>query len=144
MMNRRSLGPQGCSQVLRLFRTFGFRRPGCARAIRAEPTRFAALVTDHTMPRLGGLALVRALRDTAFTGRIVLVSAFLTQEIEEQYRQLGVDQILSKPFNIERLRGALDRALHPNGGARMTARPAARGEGTPLRIRSATASQSRG
>jgi len=102
--------------------------------IRAEPGRFAALVTDHTMPRLGGLALVRALRDAAFTGRVVLVSAFLTQEIEEQYRLLGVDQILSKPFNIERLRGAMDRALHPNGASRKTVRPSTRGEGTPLRI----------
>jgi CheY-like chemotaxis protein len=83
--------------------------------IKAEPGRFALVLSDHNMPGLGGLALVKALRAVNYPGRIVILSAFLSQAIEDQYEALGVDQILSKPFNIERLRQALERALKPAG-----------------------------
>jgi two-component system response regulator MprA len=81
--------------------------------IQAEPGRFAVVLTDHNMPGLGGLALVKALRVAGYPGRIVILSAFLSRSVEAQYEALGVDQILSKPFNIERLRLALERALRP-------------------------------
>ena len=83
--------------------------------VQAEPGRFALVLSDHNMPGLGGVALVKALRAIQFPGRIVILSAYLTPENETQYRALGVDQILSKPFNLERLRIALDRALNPAG-----------------------------
>ncbi len=79
--------------------------------VRAEPNRFALVLSDHNMPGLGGLALVKALRDMVYPGRIVILSAFLSQSIEAQYEALEVDQILSKPFSLDRLRLALDRAL---------------------------------
>jgi two-component system, cell cycle sensor histidine kinase and response regulator CckA len=82
-------------------------------AIRAEPNRFQLVLSDHSMPGLSGIALVEALRLLAYPGRIVILSAYLTGENEARYQELGVDQILSKPFNIERLRTALDRALNP-------------------------------
>ncbi len=81
--------------------------------VRAEPGRFALVLSDHNMPGLGGVAMVRALREAFYPGRIVILSAFLSQEIESQYQALGVDKILSKPFNIERLRRVLDQALNP-------------------------------
>ena len=83
--------------------------------IQAEPGRFSVLLSDHNMPGFSGLALVKALRAAGYPGRIVILSAYLSHEIEAQYEELGVDQILSKPFNIERLRLALDRALHADG-----------------------------
>jgi CheY-like chemotaxis protein len=82
-------------------------------AIQAEPGRFALVLSDHNMPGVGGIALVKALRVIGYGGRIVILSAFLTDENRAQYMDLSVDQILSKPFNIERLRTALDRALNP-------------------------------
>ncbi len=80
--------------------------------IQAEPGRFSVVLSDHNMPGLGGMALVKALRAADYPGSIVILSAYLTSENEAQYRNLGVDQILSKPFNLDRLRLALDRALH--------------------------------
>jgi DNA-binding response OmpR family regulator len=79
--------------------------------IQAEPDRFAMVLSDHKMPGLGGLALVRALRDAAYPGRIVILSAYLSWEVEDQYRVLGVDEMLSKPFNLDRLRMTVGRAL---------------------------------
>lgn len=65
------------------------------------------------MPGLGGIELVKGLRAIGYPGRIVILSGYLSTEVEAQYEELGVDQILAKPFNIERLRIALDRALNP-------------------------------
>ncbi len=82
----------------------------------AEPRRFSVIVSDHNMPGLGGIALVKALRTAAYPGKIVILSGYLTRENEAQYQKLGVDQILAKPFNLERLRLALERALNPPVG----------------------------
>ena len=81
--------------------------------IQAEPNRFGLVLSDHNMPGLGGIALVIALRAIGYPGRIVILSAFLSRAMEGQYEEMGVDQILAKPFNIERLRLALEQALHP-------------------------------
>jgi CheY-like chemotaxis protein len=76
--------------------------------VRAEPGRFSAVMSDHNMPGLGGLGLVKALRDAGYAGRVIILSAFLNPDIEAKYKALGVNQILAKPFHIEKLRLALD------------------------------------
>jgi len=81
--------------------------------VHAAPGRFAAVLTDHNMPGLGGLALVEALRAVNYPGGIVILSAFLSREIEARYERLGVDQILTKPFDIQQLQLALDRVTGP-------------------------------
>ena len=85
--------------------------------VQAEPGRFSVVLSDHNMPGLGGIALVKALRAAGYPGRIVILSGYLTRENEAQYENLGVDQILSKPFNLDRLRLALSRALNPTACA---------------------------
>jgi CheY-like chemotaxis protein len=83
--------------------------------VQAEPGRFPVVLTDHNMPVLGGIGLVKALRAIGYPGRIVILSAYLTQENEAEYEALGVDQVLSKPFNLQALRLAMGQALHPAG-----------------------------
>jgi CheY-like chemotaxis protein len=41
---------------------------------------FDVLVTDHYMPRIDGLGLVRRLKAAGFAGRVVIVSAMVTPE----------------------------------------------------------------
>jgi CheY-like chemotaxis protein len=86
-------------------------------SIQAEPGRFSVVLTDHSMPGVGGIALVKALRAIGYPGKIVILSAYLTSQNEAQYEELGVDQILSKPFNLNRLRIALESALDSAGCA---------------------------
>lgn len=64
--------------------------------IAADPTGFDVILTDHQMPRMDGLALVRKLREAGFAGRIVVVSGNFTPEIEDAYRALRVDRIVRK------------------------------------------------
>jgi len=83
--------------------------------VQAEPARFSLVLSDHNMPGGGGMALVKGLRASGYTGRVVILSAFLGRDVEAQYEALGVDGMLTKPFNIDRLRSALDGALNPAG-----------------------------
>ncbi len=72
---------------------------------------FDVLVTDHQMPRLDGLALVRRLRECGFAGGVVVVSGSLTQRVRAAYRALGADALLNKPIEPRALRAAVDAAV---------------------------------
>ena len=72
----------------------------------AEP--FDVIITDHRMRRLNGLELVRRLRVREFAGKIIVLSAYLTEENIRAYEELKVDMMLSKPFDVEELRLAMD------------------------------------
>lgn len=80
-------------------------RDAAARAVR---NRFDVLVTDHDMPGMNGLALVEKLRRSAFTGKIVVVSAGVGSAEDQAYRAHGVAGILHKPFTAP----ALLRVVH--------------------------------
>lgn len=87
---------------------------GSAAHTRAQQTAtpFDLVITDHHMPVMNGLELVRALRDTAFPGKIMVFSSEISPVIHDQYRQLHVDRILPKPVFPATLREAL-RQLFP-------------------------------
>jgi len=65
---------------------------------------FDVVITDHRMPRSGGLELVRKLRQLKYDGRIVVLSAHLSADNIGTYEQLAVDEIVAKPFDFEELR----------------------------------------
>ena len=66
--------------------------------LKSDLQAFDLLITDHHMPRMNGLDLVRRIRATPFAGRIVVFSSEVSDEVNDQYRQLGVDLILPKPI----------------------------------------------
>ena len=72
----------------------------------AEP--FDVIITDHRMPRMTGLDLVRRLRVRKFTGKIIVLSAYLTKENIQAYEELEVDMMLAKPFDVGELQLAMD------------------------------------
>jgi two-component system chemotaxis response regulator CheY len=55
------------------------------------------LITDHHMPRLNGLELVRQTRKLAFPGKIIVFTSEINPLVHEDYRELNVDLILTKP-----------------------------------------------
>jgi CheY-like chemotaxis protein len=76
--------------------------------IAAAQQPFDIVITDHQMPGLSGLQLVRQLRSQDFAGKIVVLSAFLNDENVRAYQALGVDLMLAKPFEMDELRHAID------------------------------------
>jgi CheY-like chemotaxis protein len=75
--------------------------------ITAMPQPFDVIITDHRMPRMGGLELVRRLRTRNFAGKILVLSAHLSDEDIHAYEELGVDMMMSKPFNFDEIQDAV-------------------------------------
>ena len=71
----------------------------------AQP--FDVVITDHRMPRVGGLQLVRQLRAQNFGGKILVLSAHLADEDIRAYEELRVDMMMSKPFDFDELQQAM-------------------------------------
>jgi len=90
----------------------------------AEP--FDVIITDHRMGRMSGLELVQQLRVREFEGKIIVLSAYLSQENIRAYEELKVDMMLAKPFDVEELRLAMD-LLTKKPSAPVTAPLAAHG-----------------
>jgi CheY-like chemotaxis protein len=68
---------------------------------------FDVVITDHRMPRMTGLELVRQLRTKSFGGKILVLSAYLSDEDIRAYEALGVDMMMSKPFDFDELQQAM-------------------------------------
>ena len=71
----------------------------------AQP--FDVVITDHRMPRMTGLQLVRRLRAKNFGGKILVVSGYLSDEDIHAYEELNVDMMMSKPFDFDELQQAM-------------------------------------
>lgn len=67
------------------------------------------LITDIRMPVLGGLELVDRIRRTNPDLRIVIVSGYSEFEYARRAIELGVDEYIVKPVDIESLRETLRR-----------------------------------
>ncbi|PZR77260.1 MAG: hypothetical protein DLM52_04970 [Chthoniobacterales bacterium] len=76
--------------------------------IGATAKPFDVIITDHNMPRMTGLDLVRRLRVRKFVGKIIVLSAYLSQENVRAYEELQVDMMLAKPFDVGELQLAID------------------------------------
>lgn len=63
-----------------------------------EWNSFDLLITDHHMPKMNGLELVREVRRLPFAGKIIVFSSELSEAVNDEYRSLGVDLILPKPI----------------------------------------------
>jgi CheY-like chemotaxis protein len=70
--------------------------------------KFDVVITDHRMPRSGGLELVRKLRKRKYRGKIVVLSAHLSPENIGTYEELEVDEVVSKPLDSAELREIIE------------------------------------
>ncbi|HKB57424.1 MAG TPA: response regulator [Lacunisphaera sp.] len=80
---------------------------------------FDLLITDHHMPVMNGLELVRQLRLLPFPGKIIVFSSELSQAVHDKYRQLVVDLILPKlifPLTLRRMLEQLFATGGPEAG----------------------------
>jgi DNA-binding response OmpR family regulator len=75
--------------------------------IGASAHPFDVVITDHRMPRVGGLQLVRRLREKNFGGKILVLSAHLSDEVIREYDALNVDMMMTKPFDFDELQEAM-------------------------------------
>jgi signal transduction histidine kinase len=74
--------------------------------------RFDLLLTDIKMPAMSGLELAHVAREQDPAIAIIIMTGFATMENLQQSVQRGIADFLSKPFELEQLRLAVDQALH--------------------------------
>ena len=65
------------------------------------PDYFHLVITDHNMPGVRGLELAGHLRDNGYKGRIVVISGYMSKELERDYEMMDVDKIIEKPFTVD-------------------------------------------
>ncbi|MBI4689664.1 MAG: response regulator [Nitrospirae bacterium] len=69
-------------------------------------SEFDILFTDLKMPEENGAALLEKVSDLTKSPKVVVCSAFITPEMDRDFRQKGFYS-LRKPFKLEELEGTL-------------------------------------
>jgi CheY-like chemotaxis protein/two-component sensor histidine kinase len=67
-------------------------------AFRESPQRFDAVLSDEAMPDMPGTELARQLRALRPELPIVLMSGYVTPQFSARARELGIQEVLSKPL----------------------------------------------
>lgn len=78
-------------------------------ALSAGP--FDILISDIVMPRIGGIELAVRARDVVPGVPVIFITGFSAVSIEDLDTIEGVSQMLSKPFHLNSLVEAVNRAL---------------------------------
>jgi two-component system chemotaxis response regulator CheY len=80
------------------------------KALRARS--YDLLITDHNMPKVTGIELVRALRSERMTLAVVLIAGNLPEEALVQNSPLQLAGTLLKPFTMEELVRTVTKVLY--------------------------------
>jgi CheY-like chemotaxis protein len=72
--------------------------------IKEDPGAYDLFISDHHMPRMNGLEVVRELRRIAFRGKIFIFSSEIDEEVNDIYLTLKVDMVLPKPIILPELK----------------------------------------
>jgi DNA-binding response OmpR family regulator len=74
----------------------------------ADPNTYDVVITDNNMPNVSGVELVQKLRERSFAGKIMVLSAHLSSDLRKAYKEMAVDAMIDKPFDVQELRKTLD------------------------------------
>ncbi len=89
------------------------------RAARHAPESYALLITDHNMPGLTGLALIKRLRAARMALPVIMATGTLpAEELFARYDWLKPVVTLTKPYSIEQLLGTVKMVLRTADGTR--------------------------
>jgi nitrogen-specific signal transduction histidine kinase/CheY-like chemotaxis protein len=76
-----------------------------------DPSAFAAVVTDFTMPKMSGLELATEIRKIAPGMPVIITTGFTASLDVDAFKLSGVDDVLAKPFTMQRLAECLSRVV---------------------------------
>lgn len=104
------------STLVHIMKSMGLRAEGAADGrdatdlVSVDPTRFDVVVTDHRMPIMGGLEMVRRLQELGYKGGIVVHCSPLCQADQKAYETLGIKHFISKPSDLVAIVGIVKAA----------------------------------
>jgi DNA-binding response OmpR family regulator len=86
-------------------------------AVRHAPESYSLLITDHDMPGLSGLALVKKLRVARMALPVIMATGMLPPEdLFTRYGWLQPVAALVKPYSVEQLLGTVQAVLRTADG----------------------------
>lgn len=97
---------QSLSRDGHMVESFGDGASALAR-IKEDPAAFDLFISDHHMPKMNGLEVVRELRHLPFRGKIIIYSSEIGEDVNAAYRALKVDLVLPKPIVLPELKKLL-------------------------------------
>lgn len=77
----------------------------------SHPAAYDLIITDQSMPSLTGVEWLQGIRDTGFSGKIIVFAVALPDELVSRFRELGVERILSKSGSLQSLLDAIEELL---------------------------------
>ena len=111
--------PQMCRLLERFGAKLGYRVVSCnggREAIQSlATTRADAALIDLQMPEIGGLDVLRAVRETYADCQVILMTAHVTIETARDAAKLGARDCVSKPLPFDRLGELLGGLRQPWG-----------------------------
>lgn len=81
------------------------------RIVREMGERIDLVLLDHSMPGMDGVAVFRELRSIQPDIPVLLASGYSEEVVADSFKGLDPNAFIQKPFNLDRLRGEVCRAL---------------------------------
>jgi CheY-like chemotaxis protein len=83
-------------------------------------TSYCLVITDHKMPKVTGLELIKKMRSENMLQPVIMVSGTIPSEELEKNPGLRVDAILSKPFTAAQLLATMEKVKQMNNRSAVT------------------------
>ncbi|MCP4266284.1 MAG: response regulator [Candidatus Brocadiaceae bacterium] len=108
--------PKICYLIEELLKQEGYLVDVCFSSIKAQELikndSYQMLITDLKMPGIDGLALIRKSKEHNPEIKTIMVTGYTTVETAVQSLRHGVDDFITKPFNIFELKKTVESILH--------------------------------
>ncbi|NCS81964.1 MAG: hypothetical protein AUJ54_00140 [Ignavibacteria bacterium CG1_02_37_35] len=78
-----------------------------------KETSLALIISDHTMPKMNGMQLVKRFRDSSIKGKphVIILSGDVGKPETLAYNDLGVEYVFQKPVNLTQFKEAIEQSL---------------------------------
>lgn len=78
--------------------------------VKAQAAHFDVVICDIMMPGIGGVATLKALKESCPNTEVVMVTGFATLELAVECIKLGAFDFIAKPYELGPLEAILNRA----------------------------------
>lgn len=77
-----------------------------------ESNQPVLVITDHGMPEMNGYEFVKHLSlKEGYKPQVIVLSSDVNDSVSEDYLELGIEYVFTKPVNISALKAAIDKSL---------------------------------
>jgi DNA-binding NtrC family response regulator len=107
--------PHMCSLLADTLEVFDYRgvsaKNGEEALCKLEEDSFDMVITDLRMPRMGGMDLLRTIKDKFPNLPVVVITGFGTDSTKSDAFSAQADDFLSKPFKVDEIQRLLQKYL---------------------------------